>query len=66
MREEVGWLHIKALADNKSLTIDWVEFDDMYFLSVSWSVFELTHKMKKVASPAEGSDQKDFEDNYKV
>lgn len=63
---EVSWTQLKSFVDGRSLALQYIEFDDSYYLSAFDGPFSLyTHISKEDPAPVD-SDQEDFEDNYKA
>lgn len=58
----VDWTTLKNFADDRKLSIQYVDINGRYFLRAIDGPFQLSHTIKK-ESPA-SSDQSDFETNY--
>lgn len=61
----VGWAELKSFVDARDVPIQMVETDKLYLLRAIDGGFHLTATITKTVTPPAGSDQKDFEDNYK-
>ena len=61
---EITWAKLKAVVDAKSLSIQWIDIDDTYFMSVFDGPFELTCKLDK--NGTETTALSEFEASYKA
>ena len=57
-----SWSIIKAFATNRSLSIQWIDLTDSYYLIAIQENLQLEYNMPKDS----GSDQSDFETNFKA
>ena len=65
MQINVGWSDLKEFASSRSLSIQWVVANSKYMLTAIDGPMEMTAQVPCIVSPIDGSDQKDFEDNFK-
>ena len=65
MQINVSWSDLKAFAEQRSVSVQWIIANDRYNLAAIDGAMELTAQIPIVESPENGSDQKDFEDNFK-
>lgn len=63
---QVDWNEFKAFVNDRNLSIQWLDWRGKYWMKAFDGAFELECVVDKVDTPADGSDQKDFEDNYKA
>ena len=66
MQINVEWNEFKQFVDNRDLSIQYIEFSDVYVMYVVDGSLSLHLKMQKQSEPAENSDQYVFEQNYKA
>lgn len=64
MNITVDWTELKTFADSRSISVQFVEFDNRYTLSAFDGTFSLVSNLFKVTPRS--ADQVDFEDNYKA
>lgn len=65
MQINVSWSDLKAFISSRSLSIQWITAKDTYFLWAIDGPMELSAQIQ-ISDPIEGgSDQEDFENNYK-
>jgi hypothetical protein len=64
----VDWTTLKGFADTRNIAryIQYVDYENSYFIKVRDEYFELETIIDKVSPVPDPSDQKDFEDNYKA
>lgn len=61
---EVNWAEIKAFADARSVSVQWVDVNGRYWLKTIDGNFSLSSNIFKTSPASE--DQADFEANYKA
>jgi hypothetical protein len=62
----VDWGAFKAFVDARSLSVQWIELQNKYWLKAFDGPFHLETAIFKKGTADDPSDQKDFEDNYKT
>jgi hypothetical protein len=62
---KASWSDLKSFADNRNLSIQWFIKNGLYWLSAIDGQVELTTQITIVTPTPAGSDQEDFENNYK-
>lgn len=60
----LNWTSFKTIIDDRNLHIQYIEINDMYYLSAFDSHFRIGCMILKVTPTPDPSDQKEFEDNY--
>lgn len=63
---ETPWPQFKSFVDARTLSVQWLDINDNYYLSAHDGPFTITCLIPKVLSPGEGTPQKVFEDSYKA
>lgn len=61
---EITWAKLKSVVDSKSLSIQWIDIDETYWMSVFDGPFELTCKLDK--NGTETTAISEFETSYKA
>lgn len=61
----VSWPEFKAFALERKLSIQWVQTNNVYYLAAIDGPVEITAVLPFDSPAADGSDQQDFETNYK-
>lgn len=62
---QLSWAKIKEIKNTFHFNLNFVDTTDCYVIWGTDGIMKFMCQITKVDSPAEGSDQKDFEDNYK-
>ena len=65
MQINVGWSDLKAFSTARSLSIQWLLTNNVYYLSAIDGPVELSAVIPYISPAPSGSDQADFETNYK-
>lgn len=63
--KKVNWTNLKNFINNKSLAPQYLEFQNYYHVVALDGVFELFCEIPKISPTPSGSDQEDFENNFK-
>jgi hypothetical protein len=61
----VSWVQLKQFADDREVSIQFIENDNSYILRTIDGPFILGCELENIEEPSQDSDQYDFEQNYK-
>ena len=64
LNKKVNWSQLKSFVDSRSLNVQFLEFDNSYWINAIDGQFSLTCELDK--SPSDTTDLDDFEANYKA
>lgn len=65
MQFNLKWADLKKFATDRSVSIQWVQSNNIYLLAAIDGSLEVTAQIPMINSPPNTSDQYDFETNYK-
>jgi len=66
MRYNVNWTALKNFAVTRDVSVQWFIYNNVYFLGAFLGQLELLAQIPIVNPTPSGSDQQDFENNYKA
>lgn len=62
---EVKWQDLKTFIDTRNISVQWISFENKYLVMALDGNFKLICDIDKEETAPSGSDQEDFENNYK-
>lgn len=66
MQINVGWADLKNFASSRNISVQWIALNEKYYLWAIDSPMEISAQIPILDPVPEGSDQEDFENNFKA